>query len=314
MSVFFNLTSNPLTLFSTTSRLETKPPQFAMTTKGVSNPSEPTQWDSAAAQYNDAVGRSSRIGATRLIAMADSLSPLSAADAHAIDLGAGTGSLTHQLASSFPAVPILATDISPGMLEQLMALNVRGSKITTQVADMAAPVGGEAAEGAFSHVFSTMAIQVLPEPASEGTLAQWSRLLKPDGVIAIAIWDFDEDCGPHAIWNDACRAVDPSYVPPPQLPPRSWTGCSQLEEGLKVAGFRDVQAEVTHLGFDVGKEGFLRFFWESGNPMTLECRGSFHGDLGKVRTEMERLLDEVYGGGSKIPLSAGLAVGRRPDT
>lgn len=279
---------------------------------GVSNPSEPTQWDNAAAQYNDAVGRSSRIGATRLIEMADALSSLSAADCYAIDLGAGTGSLTHQLASSFPAVPILATDISPGMLETLMALNTKGSKITTQIVDMAAPVGGAAAEGVFSHVFSTMAIQALPDPAQEGTLTQWARLLKPEGIIAIAIWDFDEDCGPHAIWRDSCRALDPSYVLPPQLPPRSWNGRAQLEEGLKVAGFRDVQTEVTYLGFDVGKEGFLRFFWESKNPMTVICQDSFKGDLGKVRIEMERLLDETYEGGSKIPLSAGLGVGRRP--
>lgn len=72
-----------------------------------------------------------------------------------------------------------------------------------------------------------------------------------------------------------------------------------------------MKSEVVHLGFDVGKEGFMRFFWESENPMPKDRQSSFEGDLGKVKVEMERILDEVYEGGPKIPLSAALAVGRK---
>lgn len=122
--------------------------------------SDPRKWDNAAAKYNDAVGQSSRIGAAHLIALADALHSFSTPNARAIDLGVGTGSLTHQLAAYAPALPILATDISPGMLDKLMSLrsDPATSNISSQVADMAAPVGGAAAEGVFSHVFSTMAI------------------------------------------------------------------------------------------------------------------------------------------------------------
>lgn len=87
---------------------------------------DPKSWDSAAAEYDNAVGRSSRNGASRLIKLADTLHPLSTPSARAIDLGAGTGSLTHLLAAAHPSLPILATDISPSMLEQLMALNTTG--------------------------------------------------------------------------------------------------------------------------------------------------------------------------------------------
>ena len=276
--------------------------------------SDTTKWDNAAEQYNDAVGHSSHIGAAHLIALADALHPFSTPNARAIDLGAGTGSLTHQLAVYAPALPILATDISPGMLDKLISLcpNPTTTNISTQVADMAAPIGGAATEAGFSHVFSTMAIQTLPAPDETGTLAQWARLLAPGGIIAIGMWDFDENCGPHALWAEAAVSVDPSYVNPPLLPSKHWTGCTQLGAGLKAAGFTDVKTEVHEIGFDVGKEGFMQFFWDSGNPMAVDRQSSFKGDLGKVLVEMERLLDEVYHGGRKIPLSAALAVGRKP--
>ena len=130
--------------------------------------------------------------------------------------------------------------------------------------------------------------------------------------MAIGIWDFDENFGPHVLWAEAAKAVDPNYVNPPLLPQRHWSGRADLEAGLKKAGFKEVTSEVMHLGFDVGKEGFMQFFWESGNSMPKDRQSSFEGDLGKVKVEMDRILDEVYDGGYKIPLSAALAVGKKP--
>ena len=158
-----------------------------------------------------------------------------------------------------------------------------------------------------------MAIQVLPAPDEIGTLARWAQLLAPDGIVAIVIWDFDEYCGPHALWAEAAVAVDHGYVNPPVMPPRHWTGCAHLEAGLKGAGFRDAHAEVYEIGFDVGKEGFMRyFFWESGNPMAVDRQSTFKGDLEEVRAEMGRLLDVGFDEGRKLQLSAALALGRKP--
>ncbi|KAL8993187.1 MAG: hypothetical protein Q9169_006531 [Polycauliona sp. 2 TL-2023] len=288
--------------------------------------SDSDNWDAAATQYNDAVGRSSRLVANRLITLANSLLALSSPSARAIDLGAGTGSLTHQLAASYPALPILATDISVAMLEQLMATRADpgSDTVRTSVMDMANPfaanrstLDGETSnitEGSFSHVFSTMAIQVLPAPDETGVLEQWARLLTADGVLAIAMWDFDENCGPHALWAEAAVSVNPTYRNPPILPPQHWTGLAQLKRGLETMGFQDIAAEVMEIGFDVGKEGFMRFFWESGNPMATDRMGSWgeRGGLDKVKEKMGELLNEKFEGGRKIPLSAALAVGRRP--
>lgn len=286
-----------------------------MAARTVNRFTEPRIWDPVAAQYSDALGRSSRLAAARLITLANELCPLNSPSSYAIDLGAGTGSLTHSLAATYPELPILATDISVSMLDQLMSLvdvnDAATSKITSQLADMASPIGGAVTEGAFSHVFSTLALQLLPDPLGEGTLGQWARLLQPDGVVAIAIPDFDEICGPIEIWKEAVKAVDPTYVVPWFLPPRHWTGCAQLDEGVKAAGFRDVRSEVMPMGFNVGKEGFMRFFWESGNPMPVELQAGFSGDLTLVKDKMRQILDVKYDGGTKIPFSAALVVGRK---
>jgi len=275
--------------------------------------SDPTKWDIHADKYNDAAGKSSSRGIDHLISLVETLDPpLSAPDARAIDLGAGTGTLSFKLSKKYPKLPILATDISPGMLEQIMASPLLVPTITTQVADMRAPIGGAAIEGSFSHVFSTMAIQILPDPAGNGTLAEWARLLKADGIVAIAVWELDQKCGPHTLWAEAATAADPTYVNPPFLNPDQWLGLSQLEEGLKIAGFLDVKAESHPVGFSLGKEGFMDFFWRSRNPMPIQRQESFKGDLTKVEVEMERLLDEVYDGGRNIPLSIGIATGRKP--
>ena len=128
--------------------------------------------------------------------------------------------------------------------------------------------------------------------------------LAPVGMVAIAMWD--------ALWAQAAEAVDPEYVNSPILPPRHETGRAQLEAGLKRPEFSDVHAEARDIGFDVGKEGFIAVLLGEWNPLAVD-RQSFKSDLGNVRTEMERLLDDFDDGENKIPLSATLAPGRKPE-
>ncbi|KAH8651846.1 S-adenosyl-L-methionine-dependent methyltransferase [Tricladium varicosporioides] len=279
-------------------------------------------WDSTATKYNDAAGRTSAKGAALLIDLVSSLEPsLSHPNAYVFELGAGTGSLTHLLSSRYPSLPILATDISPLMLKQLTH-NIppsSQSNISTKIADMNDPLAslGEDGEGKFSHVFCTMALHLLEDPGKEKTLSKWSRLLRPSGVLAVAIWDFEngEGAGPLKIWAEAATAVDPTYIPPEYPDPSSerWTSTKKVERGMKEAGYKGVKAETYQIGFNVGTEAFMEFFWDSGNPMTVHRRATWtdQSRLGEVRREMERIVNEKYEEGWKIPMSAGLIVGRR---
>jgi len=86
---------------------------------------------------------------------------------------------------------------------------------------------------------------------------------------------------------------------------------SQLELGPRQSGFRDIKVELFRIGFDVGREGFMKFFWESGTPMPVQRIESFKVDLEKVKKVMERILTEQYDNGRNIPLEAALAAGRK---
>lgn len=103
----------------------------------------------------------------------------------------------------------------------------------------------------FSHVFSAMAVQVLPHLsiALDGALYSLHRLLRPFAVAATALWDFDEPCGPQAVWDAAARAVDPSYMSSCLVSQHSWTGgLRKLEAGLKEVRFEDIRAAVCRVG------------------------------------------------------------------
>ena len=82
----------------------------------------------------------------------------------------------------------------------------------------------------------------------------------PDGIVMIAMWDFDINYDSHARWAQTAELVDPKYANPPILPPRHWTKCAQLEAGPKRADSMDVHAEVRGIGFELGKGGFMQFF------------------------------------------------------
>ncbi|KAH6672066.1 hypothetical protein B0J14DRAFT_655936 [Halenospora varia] len=123
-------------------------------------------WDQTAAKYNGAAGHTS---------------------------AKGTGSLTHLLSSRFPILPILATDISPSMLDRRTHNTPPSPKsnISTKTVDMNNPFAslGMEAEGGFSHVFCTIALHLIEDPARDKILSKWARLLRPSGLLCIAIWD-----------------------------------------------------------------------------------------------------------------------------
>ncbi|ABC32037.1 SAM-dependent methyltransferase [Hahella chejuensis KCTC 2396] len=92
-----------------------------------------------------------------------------------IDVGCGTGWLTHRLKNSFPEARLCAYDLSPGMIEYALAHHDNVAEIWA-VADMESlPV----ANASQDLVFSNMAMQWLDDPRA--WFAEASRVLRPGG-------------------------------------------------------------------------------------------------------------------------------------
>jgi ubiquinone/menaquinone biosynthesis C-methylase UbiE len=270
-------------------------------------------WDSAAALYDGAVGRYSASAAERLVTVADAARSFTTPGSSAIDLGAGTGSIAHALAARFPELPVLATDVSAGMLEQLRSKGKgqgrADTRITTAIVDMAAPVEGEGGgerRGAFSHALSSFALQALQEP--QQGVDGMHALLQPGGVVALAAWAFDEWCGPNEVWRKAALRVDPQWTDP--IADRELrTSLPKLKTYLANSGFREVVHSEIWRGRFVAPQGLLGFFFESENPWAKERRATFHGSLDELRTAMQQVLKEDYASdGEEITIDAAIAV------
>ena len=87
-------------------------------------------------------------------------------------------------------------------------------------------------------------------------------------------------------------------------------GLANAVEGWMEAGFRDVVGESFQIGFNMGIEGFVRFWWESGNLMSLYRREGFGGNLEWGKREMKGVCWSRSIRGERIPFAAGLVLGR----
>ncbi|MGN6609409.1 MAG: class I SAM-dependent methyltransferase [Jatrophihabitans sp.] len=100
-----------------------------------------------------------------------------------LDVGCGTGSLTSALVEANPSGRVLGVDPSEDFVrlatERVPAADIR-------VGDaMALPVP----DGTVDRAIAALVINFVPSPA--GALAEMARVVRPDGVVAAALWDYD---------------------------------------------------------------------------------------------------------------------------
>jgi len=105
----------------------------------------------------------------------------------ALDVGAGTGSLSILLADLFDEIVLV--DTSPGMLEVAAskvtaAGSAIGARITTLVADLADPGSAYAPAAPVDAVYSLMALHHVPDTGA--LFSALGRLLTPGGLLLVA--------------------------------------------------------------------------------------------------------------------------------
>lgn len=112
-----------------------------------------------------------------------------------VDVGAGTGNLLPVLRTRYPGALVVGTDRSPGML------SLAEDHAHVVCSDATAPAFSD---GAFDAAVLAFVLFHLEDPVAG--LSAVRRMLRPDGVAAVATWAGDLDSPAVAIWNDALDA------------------------------------------------------------------------------------------------------------
>ncbi|HZN17080.1 MAG TPA: methyltransferase domain-containing protein [Micromonosporaceae bacterium] len=101
----------------------------------------------------------------------------------ALDFGCGVGRLSQALTAY--ADEVVGVDISPPMLAAARELD-RGEGalrfVLNEVADL-----GQFPDASFDLVYSSLVLQHLPRPAVDRYLAEFLRLLRPDGTVVVQV-------------------------------------------------------------------------------------------------------------------------------
>ena len=126
-----------------------------------------------------------------------------------LEIAAGTGVLTRRMASELPAdVEIVATDLSPAMIEQAQAVGTARPVEFRQADAMELPFG----DASFDAVVVQFGVMFYPDRAKAHAEAR--RVLRPGGLYLFAVWDRIED-------NEVADAVTAGLAEAfPENPPR----------------------------------------------------------------------------------------------
>jgi|SRR5581483_7792693 len=155
-----------------------------------------------------------------------------------VEFGCGTGFYTHVLASK--ADTVLATDISPGMLE-LAKQQVKAANVTFQVEDCQHT---SLPDAAYDTAFISLVIH-FTEP--DRTVAEMRRILQPSGTLIIVNLDPQALNGLDRI-RSLIRVVYQGVVGYRVKPPKGFGRNVQTEDQLREllgrAGFRVEEAEA----------------------------------------------------------------------
>lgn len=134
---------------------------------------------------------------------------VSLAPARVLEIAAGTGVVTRELASNLPEdVAIVATDLNQPMLDLAGAVGTR-RPVEWRVADA---LNLPFADGAFDVVVCQFGVMFFPDKPK--ALAQARRVLRPGGTLLFNVWDRIEE---NEFADIATRALETVF---PDDPPR----------------------------------------------------------------------------------------------
>jgi SAM-dependent methyltransferase len=123
-----------------------------------------------------------------------------------LDVGSGTGALSEAIVRTAPSTRVLGID--PSSAYVAYALSKAGTERVRFVVGDAQRI--EAKDAAFDRVLSLLVMNFIPDPAK--AIREMSRVTRPGGVVAAAVWDYDDGMQMLRIFWDEAVAMDPAVA------------------------------------------------------------------------------------------------------
>ncbi|MDB5859481.1 MAG: ubiE/COQ5 methyltransferase family protein 2 [Ramlibacter sp.] len=212
-----------------------------------------------------------------------------------LEIACGTGALTRLLREWLPAaVELVATDLSPAMLQYAQARSAGRTGITWQVAN-AQQLPFE--DGSFGTVACAFGFMFAAD--RQAALREARRVLAPGGLLAFTVWDRIED-NPHALAN--AQVLEALFPGDPQMKfrtPYEMSDPGLLKTLLAAAGFTSVDIATRRLAIAGVDPRVLASGQIHGTPRSalLAQRGvALEGVVADVAAALERQGGRPYAG------------------
>ncbi|MFQ5748394.1 MAG: class I SAM-dependent methyltransferase [Planctomycetota bacterium] len=232
---------------------------------------------------------------------------------HVLDVAAGAGDQTMVVADRVgPGGRVLATDLSPGILEFAAARARKAGFDHVDTRELDGENLSDLEAGTFDAVISRVGMIYFPD--QQRALAGMRHVLKEGGRVAAMVYSTAEK---NAFFSVPVSIIRRRANLPPSLPgqpgPFSLGGAGVLEKAFCESGFRDVKVEVIDAPLRVGSAAeCLRFEKESFGALHQMLSGLSEVEKEEAWREVEESLGEFEGeDGFRGPCELVIAAGTR---
>ena len=274
-----------------------------------------SEWDSISTLYHTVVGQLTIPIAAGLVDWVHETVPLNGPGANAMENGCGTGIVCSLLKSNYPTLPVLATDFSSGMIDEVLRNAEESGWKNFQARVLDSRNLDSVETESVTHLFTTFMICLAPDP--DQVVSEMNRVLQQNGILGLAVWARPNFGFFEAAWIEACHELDPTYEAPTLMDP-VWTEPENVRRGLAKAGFKSVEIKAEQQSWDwENVNAVSTYFFDGHNPGNTKWHDSWTErgqSIDKVRPLFERKLEEAYGqsdGSLKGPVPFCLAIARK---
>lgn len=226
-----------------------------------------------------------------------------------LDVAAGSGALS--IPAARIGADVLATDISPGMLERLAArARAEGlSNVTTRVMDGHAL---ELEDETFDVVGSQFGVMLFPDMPR--ALREMARVTKPGGHVLMHVFGAPERVEFLSFFLRAVQAVVPGFTGLPDPPPLEFQlrDPERLRQALTEAGLNAVSVETTVERMELGSGNELWNWLVHSNPIVqriLSRLGVTEEQVSEIRRALDEQVEERTTDGGVAALTSPVHIG-----